>query len=195
MLDERTLVLESVTLAQVVELVVEVLVDLAGGAVLDEQAAQDTQTAHPHHLTVISSVHVQYRPVSHATCSRPATPFRSLIRRSTHLGILASLVPFLLPKPLCLPILLAAVSSRARERECMVTGLRMMRPSAMSLRTVWRELALEISPTSFGSSQILRLPQSATEAARRFCVRRFTLMEWHGQFGCLHGMAGAGLSR
>ena len=35
-LDEGTLVLEGVTLAEVVELVVEVLVDLAGGAVLDE---------------------------------------------------------------------------------------------------------------------------------------------------------------
>lgn len=35
-LDEGTLVLEGVTLAQVVELVVEVLVDLAGSAVLDE---------------------------------------------------------------------------------------------------------------------------------------------------------------
>jgi hypothetical protein len=35
-LDECTLVLEGVTLAEVVELVVEVLVDLAGGAVLDE---------------------------------------------------------------------------------------------------------------------------------------------------------------
>jgi hypothetical protein len=51
-LDECTLVLEGVTLAQVVELVVEVLVDLASGAVLDEQAAEDTQTTHPHDLTV-----------------------------------------------------------------------------------------------------------------------------------------------
>lgn len=50
MLDEGTLVLEGVTLAQVVELVVEVLVDLAGGAVLDQQAAEDTETAHPHNL-------------------------------------------------------------------------------------------------------------------------------------------------
>jgi hypothetical protein len=75
----------------------------------------------------------------------------------------------------------------------MVTGLRMMRPSAMSLRMVWRELALEISFISFGSSQILRLPQSATDAAKRFCVRRFTLrthwrlvnvvLEWEGGFG------------
>lgn len=57
----------------------------------------------------------------------------------------------------------------------MVTGFLMMRPSEMSLRMVLRELALEISLLSFGSSQILRLPQSATDAARRFCVRRFTL--------------------
>jgi len=35
-LNEGTLVLEGVTLAQVVELVVKVLVDLAGGAVLDQ---------------------------------------------------------------------------------------------------------------------------------------------------------------
>ena len=34
-LNEGTLVLEGVTLAQVVELVVKVLVDLTGGAVLD----------------------------------------------------------------------------------------------------------------------------------------------------------------
>ena len=57
----------------------------------------------------------------------------------------------------------------------MVTGLRMMRPSEMSLRTVARLLALEISLTSLGSSQILRLPQPATALARRFWVRRLTL--------------------
>ena len=58
MLDERTLVLEGVTLAQVVKLVVQVLVDLASSAVLDEQAAEDTQTAHPHHLAVyLISIH------------------------------------------------------------------------------------------------------------------------------------------
>ena len=53
--------LESVTLAEVVELVVEVLVDLAGGAVLDEQAAQDAETTHPHHLAITSenvSIHI-----------------------------------------------------------------------------------------------------------------------------------------
>lgn len=52
MLNEGTLVLEGVTLAQVVELVVKVLVDLAGGAVLDQQTTEDTETAHPHNLAV-----------------------------------------------------------------------------------------------------------------------------------------------
>lgn len=47
MLDESALVLEGVTLAQVVELVVEVLVDLAGGTVADEQATENTHAAHP----------------------------------------------------------------------------------------------------------------------------------------------------
>jgi len=46
-LDEGTLVLEGVTLAQVVELVVEVLVDLAAGAILDQKATEDAETTHP----------------------------------------------------------------------------------------------------------------------------------------------------
>jgi hypothetical protein len=37
MLDQRPLMLESVTLACMIELMVEVLVDLAGGAVLHKQ--------------------------------------------------------------------------------------------------------------------------------------------------------------
>lgn len=46
-LNESALVLEGVTLAQVVELVVEVLVDLARGTVADEQATEHTHAAHP----------------------------------------------------------------------------------------------------------------------------------------------------
>ena len=94
----------------------------------------------------------------------------------SYLGILASAVPFLLPNPRCLPIRLAAVNSLALALECMVTGLRIMRPSETSLRIVWRELACPISVISLGSSQILRLPQPTTAAARRFWVRRLTLM-------------------
>jgi hypothetical protein len=50
--NESTLVLEGVTLGEVVELVVEVLVDLAGGAVLDEETAEDSETAHPKDLAI-----------------------------------------------------------------------------------------------------------------------------------------------
>lgn len=87
----------------------------------------------------------------------------------------ASLVPFLLPKPLCRPLRRASLRARARAREWMVMGFLMMRPSLASRRMVWRELADEISCVSLGSSQILRSPQLRTAAARRFCVVRLTL--------------------
>jgi hypothetical protein len=50
--NESTLVLEGVTLGEMVELVVEVLVDLAGSAVLDEKTAEDTEAAHPEDLAI-----------------------------------------------------------------------------------------------------------------------------------------------
>lgn len=52
-LNEGTLVLEGVTLGSVVQLVVKVLVDLAGGTVLDQQAAENSLTAHPKNLPKI----------------------------------------------------------------------------------------------------------------------------------------------
>jgi hypothetical protein len=52
-LNERALVLEGVTLGEVVELVVEVLVDLAAGAVLDEETAENPLAAHPQDLPVL----------------------------------------------------------------------------------------------------------------------------------------------
>lgn len=55
-LDESTLVLESVTLAQVVELVVKVLVDLASGTVADEKTTENTHAAHPEELAGHTSV-------------------------------------------------------------------------------------------------------------------------------------------
>ena len=42
MFDQGTLVLEGVTLAQLVELVVEVLVNLASSTVLDKKASENT---------------------------------------------------------------------------------------------------------------------------------------------------------
>lgn len=52
-LDQCALVLEGVTLAQVVEFVVEVFVDLAAGTVLDEKTAEDSEAAHPDDLAII----------------------------------------------------------------------------------------------------------------------------------------------
>ena len=52
MLNQSTLVLEGITLAQVVELVVKVLVDFPSGAVADKQTAEDTHAAHPEDLAV-----------------------------------------------------------------------------------------------------------------------------------------------
>jgi hypothetical protein len=61
-LNEGTLVLEGVTLAQVVELVVEVLVDLAGGTVADEQTTENTHAAHPEDLAIGRKGYQHLRP-------------------------------------------------------------------------------------------------------------------------------------
>lgn len=52
--------LEGVTLAQVVKLVVQVLVDLAVVAVLDEEAAEDTETTHPKNLAKKQKISSQH---------------------------------------------------------------------------------------------------------------------------------------
>ncbi len=56
-LDKSFLVLECITLAQVIQLVVEMLVDLAAGAVSDEQTTQNPETTHPQHLAANESQH------------------------------------------------------------------------------------------------------------------------------------------
>lgn len=50
MFNKGALVLERVTLARVVELVVKVLIDLSAGTVFDQEAAEDTETTHPEDL-------------------------------------------------------------------------------------------------------------------------------------------------
>ena len=85
--------------------------------------------------------------------------------------------------PECLPFLLASRARLTRDREWMVWGLRMIKPSFTSLRMFCRELALAISVVSFGSSQILRLPHFSTEAASRFWRRRVLQGVWrHRQY-------------
>lgn len=55
-LNQRSLVLEGVTLAQVIELVVQVLVDLAAGTVLDEETSENAKAAHPDDLAWHTSI-------------------------------------------------------------------------------------------------------------------------------------------
>jgi len=55
-LNQSSLVLEGVTLAQMVEFVIQVLVDLAAGTILDEKAAENTETAHPDNLARHTSI-------------------------------------------------------------------------------------------------------------------------------------------
>ena len=50
MLYQCPLVLESIALAQMVELVIQVLVDFARGTVFDQEAAEDSEAPHPENL-------------------------------------------------------------------------------------------------------------------------------------------------
>ena len=90
---------------------------------------------------------------------------------STLTGIRALAVPFLFPGPVCLPLRLASAFLRTRAREWTATGLRMIRPSLISLRMCCLELALAISLVSFGSNQTLLRPHFRTAEAKRFCSR------------------------
>jgi len=71
-LNEGTLVLEGVTLAEEVQLVVQVLVDLSGGAVLDQKATEDTETAHPEDLAGHTGV-LGTLPLTETTVTTKAT--------------------------------------------------------------------------------------------------------------------------
>ena len=53
MLNQSALVLESITLTQMVEVVVEVLVNFARGAVFHQKTSEDTKATHPHDLAVL----------------------------------------------------------------------------------------------------------------------------------------------
>ena len=56
--NEGTLVLESVTLTEVVEFMIKVLVNLASGTVLDKKTSENSETAHPHDLAVSNGISI-----------------------------------------------------------------------------------------------------------------------------------------
>ena len=58
MLNKSTLVLEGVTLGEMVEFVVKVLVDLAGGTVSHKKAAENSLATHPQNLALRMSISV-----------------------------------------------------------------------------------------------------------------------------------------
>lgn len=95
-------------------------------------------------------------------------------------------VPFLLPKPQCLPLRRASVFLRTLAREWTATGFLMIKPSFINLRIFCPgkrpinsnhlklhknslEFVLAISVISLGSNQTFFLPHRITEAASLFC--------------------------
>lgn len=58
MLHQCSLMLEGITFAQMIELVIQVLVDLARGTIFDQETAEDSETSHPEHLARRQQHHV-----------------------------------------------------------------------------------------------------------------------------------------
>lgn len=50
--------LEGVTLAEMVELMVKVFVDLASGTIFDKKTSENSETAHPHDLAVSNGISI-----------------------------------------------------------------------------------------------------------------------------------------
>ena len=98
-----------------------------------------------------------------------------LLIHKTFYGILASLVPFLLPVPTCLPFLFASKVLLALDLEWITYGFFMMTPSLTNFLIDYLELAREISFDSLGSNHNLFLPQSNTDAANLFYNLKFTI--------------------
>merc|ERR1712054_714378 len=80
-------------------------------------------------------------------------------------GILAFLVPLLLPIPLCLPFLLASWTLLHLDLECIPTCLFMIKPSLNNFLMFFLEFARATSLVSFGSIQTRFFPHFNTVAA------------------------------
>src|ERR1700761_8024363 len=68
--------LKGVTLALVVEFVIEMLINLATGSVLDEKTTENTKTTHPENLAVKRGVNMYF---SFPTKSRNCSPWHPCI--------------------------------------------------------------------------------------------------------------------
>jgi hypothetical protein len=166
---QDTLVLETVTLGLEVKMAVQVLIDLTGFSVLGKETTEDTHTTHPDDLAGHTGVggtlsltvtHVATETLGSGTLTNTEARVGDLglADDETVLDELTNVGTFLLS---CIGYLFA-------------------------FHTIvffffffynLRELALEISLTSLGSSQILRSPHLRTEAARRFWTVKLTLYQ------------------
>ena len=71
--------LEGVTLGEEVELVVEVLVNLSGGTVLDEETTEDTETAHPYDLAIETRISKQSHVIIIIHCAVQWSSFETIV--------------------------------------------------------------------------------------------------------------------
>jgi len=148
-LHENALVLEHVTLALQVHLVVHVLVDLLRLAILLEQAAKHTVTAKPEHLGREASLTSTPALTIAGVTSEPLGSETSKSAR-TGMDLRTSQVYYKVSLDVHDLLKRAAGSERkstlepagARRTFC---GLRMTKPSLTNLRMFWREFAMLIS--------------------------------------------------
>ena len=100
-LHQNTLVLEDVTLALHVQLMVQMTINLLGCTVLPQQAAKDTLTAHPHHLhghtSIRSTIALTVASVTALAARFSIFFFRSFFSSSFFLYSSLSLFTFISP--------------------------------------------------------------------------------------------------
>jgi hypothetical protein len=147
--------LEDVTLAAHVELMVEMGINLLGGAVLSQQAAQHPLAAHPKHLHGHAGVRATLAlawPQSKDEAVPPPPRQRTLLatlHATAACPVLGQQV-FGIPGPLWRPLRTAAACRRAREREWTTSGLRMIKPS---LTSFWTDAPAHTHPRAVLTSE------------------------------------------
>jgi len=184
-LNEGTLVLEGVTLGEVVQLVVKMLIDLASSSVLDQQTTKDTESSHPEdlgrHTGISGTLSLTEAGVASSlaglveeTGSRPRVHVVWLLDDQAIGDEPADGLAFTqkLPSAFVLPKKKSLPKCRFPPKTIVIASPIFEVHPYLHLSGFCglhvRELALLISETSFGSSQILRSPQLRTAAAMRF---------------------------
>jgi hypothetical protein len=152
---QDTLVLETVTLGLEVKVVIQVLIDLTSFSVLGKETTENTHTTHPDNLAGHTSIGSTLSlTVTHvATVTLSSGTFQNTETRLRDLGLTDN----------------KTILDELTNVGTYITHIYSQLPySSVNNQMYLRELALEISLTSLGSSQIFLWPHLRTEAARRF---------------------------